>query len=130
MKWSGFVARYTKKYLLTISPGKGIILGILTCLFGGVAAFIVTIILQKLGLNPVEEWMNKTLIEVLEKYAPQAVDQVREEIERQQREGPGVGTLIIGITTTVIFNALGGLIGGAIGAALFKRAPLEATPAS
>ena len=114
---------FTKKYDLTLSPGKGIILGILTCLLGGVAAFVVMTVLQKLGLNPVEDFMNETVIDLVEKYIPDAADQVREEIERQKIEGPGATALVIGILSTLFFNTVGGLIGGAIGASVFKRAP-------
>ncbi|MBH53269.1 MAG: hypothetical protein CMI18_02860 [Opitutaceae bacterium] len=74
---------FTKKYELTISPGKGIVLRILTCLLGGVAAFVIGIIFQKLGINPVKKVTNDAMISFLEKYIPDAADQVREEIKRQ-----------------------------------------------
>ncbi|MCZ6671415.1 MAG: DUF4199 family protein [Verrucomicrobia bacterium] len=120
---------FTNKYQLTISPGKGIVLGILTCLLGGIAAFIISMILQKLGINPVEEFTNQTIIDLVEKYAPDMADQVREQIERQKLEGLGAVQIVIGLVFSLVFNAVGGLIGGAIGAAVFKKAP-PATPAA
>lgn len=119
---------FTHKYQLTIAPGKGIVLGILTCLLGGIAAFVVGMILQKLGINPVEEWTNETMIKLVEKYAPEAADQVREQMERQRLEGLGAVQIVIGLVVSLVLNSLGGLIGGAIGAAIFKKAPPPIPP--
>ncbi len=120
---------FTQKNQLTISSGKGIVLGILTCLLGGMAAYIIVTILQMLGINPWDEVMNDALISFLEKYAPDLADQVREEIEKQQREGVGAFARIISIFFTLILNTVGGLAGGAIGAAIFKKAPPAEPPA-
>lgn len=119
---------YTNKYKLTVSPGKGIVFGILTCLLGGIAAFVVSAILQKLGINPVEEWTNEQIIKFLEKNAPEAAEQVREELERQKIEGMGATAMVIGFVVSLVLNSLGGLVGGAIGAAVFKKAPPETPP--
>ena len=121
---------YTKKYNLTISAGKGIVLGILTCLLGGIAAFVVTMILQKLGLDVGQQMIQEQMIQFAENYmGPEAAEQMREEIERQRAQGMGAVQVVVGLIFSVIFNALGGLIGGAIGAAVFKRAPEEIPPA-
>lgn len=121
---------YTNKYKLTLSPGKGIMLGILTCLLGGIAAFVLTMILQKLGLDFSQQFMQEQMIKMAENFGgPEAAEQVREEIERQNIEGVGVVQIVIGLVISVIFNSVGGLIGGAIGAAVFKRAPEAVPPA-
>ena len=121
---------FTNKYQLTISPGKGIILGILTCMLGGIAAFVVGMILQKLGINPVEKFTNQMTIDLMERFAgPEAADAAREQIEKQMRQGLTAIQVVIGLFVSVGLNALGGLVGGAIGAAVFKKAPPAIPPA-
>ena len=121
---------YTSKYHLTLSPGKGIVLGILSCLLGGIAAFVVTMILQKLGLDFSQQMLQEQMIKWAESFGgPEVAEQMREEIERQNAQGVGLVQVIVGLVFSVIFNALGGLIGGAIGAAIFKRAPEAIPPA-
>lgn len=120
---------YTSKYNLTISAGKGIVLGILTCLLGGIAAFVVTIILQRLGLDLGQQAIQEAMIQFAENMGgPEVAEQMREEIERQNAQGMQAVEIVVGLVFSVIFNALGGLIGGAIGAAVFKRAPVEMPP--
>ncbi len=115
---------FTNKYQLTISPGKGIVLGILTCLLGGIAAFIVATILQKLGFNPVEKFTNQATIDLLEKFAgAEAAQAAREQIEKQMAQGLTAVQVVIGLIVSVVLNTIGGVIGGAIGAAVFKKAP-------
>ena len=115
---------YTKKYQLTISAGKGIVLGILTCLLGGVAAFVVVMILQKLGLDPTQAMTQEWSIKFAESIGgPEAAEEARRQIEEQNTHGVGVAQIVSGRVVGMILNAIGGLVGGAIGAALFKRAP-------
>lgn len=121
---------YANKYKITISIGKGIVLGILTCLLGGIAAFVISMIFQKLGINPVEQWTNDTIMGLVEKYAPDAADQVRQQMEKQKLEGVTAITIVLGLVMSVVFNTLGGVVGGAIGAAIFKKAPPAVPPAA
>lgn len=115
---------FTNKYQVTISPGKGIVLGILTCLLGGIAAFVVATILQKLGFNPVEKFTNQATIDLMEKFAgPEAAQAARDQIEKQMAQGLTALQVVIGLVVSLVVNAIGGLIGGAIGAAVFKKAP-------
>ena len=66
------------------------------------------------------------MIEMMEKYAPDAAEQVREQIERQKVEGLSAAQIILGLVVSLILSLVGGVIGGAIGAAVFKKAPPEA----
>ena len=119
---------FTNNYKLTVSPGKGIVLGILTCLLGGVAAFIVSIILQKFGFNPSGDAMNELMINFFDKINPEAGDQIREEIEKQKLEGLTAVQIIVGLVMNLVLSTIGGVIGGAIGAAVFKKAPVVPPP--
>lgn len=118
---------YTKKYQLTVSAGKGIVLGILTCLLGGVAAFVVVMVLQKFGLDPTQAMTQEWSIQFAERIGgPEAAEEARRQIELQNSQGVGALQIVIGLVIGIILNAIGGLVGGAIGAAVFKRAPKEA----
>lgn len=118
---------YTQKNHLTISAGKGIVLGILTCLFGGIAAFVVVMLLQKFGFDPTQAMVQEWSIQLAEKLGgPEAAEQARKQIEAQNAQGMGAVQVVIGLVMSIVFNTVGGLIGGAVGAAVFKKAPPEA----
>ena len=123
---------YTNKYKITISPGKGIILGILTCLLGGIASYIVGIILMKLGINPMESAMQafaEAMANWVEQQAGAAeAEKVREEFAKAMSGEKTAVQIVIDLISVIAFYAIGGLIGGAIGAALFKKAPAEVPP--
>jgi hypothetical protein len=123
---------YTNKYKITISPGKGIVLGILTALLGGIAAYITGFILLKLGFNPMGDMMQGVLEQVIqmaeENTSPEEAEKLREQIERALSGEKTAIQIVIDSVFTVIVNAIGGVIGGSIGAAVFKKAP-PAAPA-
>ncbi len=123
---------YTNKYKITISPGKGIILGILTCLLGGIAAYVFGMVLMKLGINPMEgviQAFGEAMADWVEQQAGAAeAEKVREEFAKAMSGEKTAVQIVIDLLSVIIFYAIGGLIGGAIGAAIFKKAP-PAAPA-
>lgn len=121
---------FTSKYALTITAGRGIKLGILTCLMGGIAAWAVGTAIYflfnyQVG-REVGEMMFNFGLQMAEKGGNQeAVAQMKEQFAQQQAQGLTMAQIALGLLFGVIFAAIAGLIGGAIGAALFKRGPKE-----
>jgi len=114
---------FTGKYRLTISYGRGIKLGILTCLMGGLATWVVMLAIRLLFDYQVgaKEGTALTLWLVEKMGNPEAVKQVKEAMEAQQAQGVTVGQVLGGLAGVGVFASLSGLIGGALGALLFKR---------
>jgi hypothetical protein len=117
---------FTSRYRLTVSAGQGIKLGILAVLFGSLAAWAVAIAMQllfnyQLNLKETEAIMLKAY----SRLGPDVVEKVKEAFEKQRAEGLTLGKMFIGLCTVLIASGIGGLIGGALGTALFKRGPRQ-----
>ncbi len=113
----------TRKYRLTISYGRGIKLGILTCLLGGLAAWVVMLAIRLLfdyqfGAKETE---SLTLWFVEKMGNPEAVQKAKEAMEAAKSQGVTVGQVLGGLAGVAVFSSLSGLIGGALGALLFRR---------
>jgi hypothetical protein len=117
---------FTKWNRLTLTSGEAIKLGILTVLLGAMAAWAVAVAWQlifgyQLNMKQVEALMLK----IYSHFGPQFVDKAREAMEAQKQKGVTLSQLLIGLCATVVVSAISGLIGGALGAALFKRGPAK-----
>ena len=55
-------------------------------------------------------------------------EKVREEFAKAMSGEKTAVQIVIDLISVIAFYAIGGLIGGAIGAALFKKAPAEVPP--
>lgn len=114
---------FTSQYSLTLTMGKGIKLAILTCLMGGIASWVVAMGLYlgfeyQVGAKE-SEWLALTLAEKFG--GEQAVEQTKLALEQQQAEGLNFKNIVLGFGGTLVFACFSGLIGGSIGAAVFKR---------
>jgi hypothetical protein len=114
---------FTSQYSLTLSNGKAIKLAILTCLMGAIASWVVAMGLYlgfdyQVGARE-SEWVSLTLAEKLG--GEKAVEQTRLALEQQKAEGLSLKNIVIGFVASTVFACLSGLIGGSIGAAVFKR---------
>ena len=115
---------YTRKYGLTISYGKGIKLGVLTCLMGGLAVWVViTAVLLVFGYQIGAKDVEAITLYFAKLGGPEAVEKTKEALEAQKNQGISVGHIVIGLVSVSVLAAISGLIGGALGAALFKRGP-------
>ena len=116
---------FTSQYSLTLPTGRGIKLGILTCLLGGLSVWVVAMGLYFLFDYQVGakegEWLALTIAEKVG--GPEALEQAKVAMEQQQAKGLGMVEIVIGFISSVVFACVSGLIGGAIGAMLFKRDP-------
>jgi hypothetical protein len=121
---------FTAKYGLTLSAGRAMKLGIFTCLMGSLAAWAVAMAIYflfnyQVG-KEVAEMIFSFSIQMAEKGGnTQAVDQMKEQFAQQQAQGLGPAQIAMGLFGSAAFAAISGVIGGAIGAALFKRGPKE-----
>ena len=118
---------FTSKYALTLTAGRAMKLGIFTCLIGSLAAWAVAMALYfgfdyRLGAKESEAIVMKF---VAMSGNSQAVEQTRQAFEQQRLQAIGMGQIAIQLAGGAVFAAIAGVIGGAIGAALFKRGPRE-----
>lgn len=116
---------FTSKYSLTLTSGQGIKLGIFTCLMGAMAAWVVAMGLYFLLDYQVGakegEWIALTIAEKVG--GQEALDQAKEAMEQQKSQGLGFAQIAGGFAGAAVFACISGLVGGAIGAAVFKRGP-------
>jgi len=118
---------FTAKYSLTLSAGKAMKLGIFTCLMGMLAAWAVGMALLFLfDYQPGAKEIEMIVLKLVGMTGnPDAVEQTRQQMEQQRAQGVGLAQIAVGLFGTVAFAGIAGVIGGAIGAALFKRGPKE-----
>jgi hypothetical protein len=119
------IFQYSNQYQLTIRGGEGFKLGALAGLLGGMGYFIIFTALQVLfnyQLNA-EETMN--LMMALFGSDPQAREQIEESFRKQKLEGVTISNILIGLISTLIIYPIAGGIGGAIGAAVFRKGKSE-----
>ncbi len=115
------IFQYTNEYQLTMRGGEGFKLGALAGLLGGMVYFVIFTALQVLfnyQLNA-EETMN--LMMALIGSDPQVREQMEEAFRKQKLEGVTMSTILIGFISTLIVYPIAGGIGGAIGAAVFRK---------
>lgn len=121
---------FTAKYALTLTAGRAMKLGIFTCLMGAIASWAVMMAIYflldyQVG-KEVEDMMVNFSIQMTERGGNQAAaDQIREQHAQQRAQGWGVMQISLSLLGGAVFAAIAGVIGGAIGAAIFKRGPKE-----
>lgn len=116
---------FTSQYSLTLTTGRAIKLGILTCLLGGLSSWVVAMLLYFLFDYQVGakegEWIGLTIAEKIG--GPEALEQAKIAMEQQRAQGLGMLQIVTGLIATVLFGCVSGLIGGSIGAKIFKQDP-------
>lgn len=119
---------FTSKYSLTLTTGRGIKLGILTCLMGAMSAWVVAMGVYFLFDYQVGgkegEWIALTIAEKVG--GPEALEAAKEAMAQQKAQGMGIAQIAGGFVAGAVFACISGLLGGSIGAAIFKRGPKEA----
>jgi hypothetical protein len=116
---------FTQQYRLTLSYGGGIRLGVLTCLLGGYAAWIIGVALWLIFGTQVGAEEGRALgLFLAEKLGgAEALEAAKQQMEAQQSQGITLGQVLIGAVSVGVIAAISGVIGGAVGAALFRRGP-------
>lgn len=118
---------FTAKYSLTLSAGRAMKLGIFTCLMGMLAAWAVGMALLFLfNYQPGAKEVEMLVLKLVGMTGnADVVEQTRQQFELQKAQGLGLAQIAVGLIGSVIFAGIAGVIGGAIGAAIFKRGPKE-----
>ncbi len=118
---------FTSKYALTLTAGRAMKLGIFTCLMGALAAWTVAMAIYFLFDYQVGAKDGEFIAMKFAEMSgdPNAIEKVREALEQQQASGLGVLQIAMSLLGSAAIAAVAGVIGGAIGAALFKRGPKE-----
>jgi len=115
------VWHYTSQNELTISAGQGAGLGVMAALLGWAIAFVLNFVLIKAGIRSDQAISQFILDKVGSNMPPEQYDQLLQQMEREVSFGAYFLNSLIGLGLSALFGA----IGGAIGAAIFKKAPPE-----
>jgi len=115
------VWHYTSQNELTISAGQGAGLGVMAALLGWAIAFVLNFVLIKAGIRSDQAISQFILDKVGSNMSPEQYDQLLQQMEREVSFGAYFLNSLIGLALSALFGA----IGGAIGAAVFKKAPPE-----
>jgi hypothetical protein len=117
---------FTNQYSLTLTASEGAKLGILAALVGGFAGILVGDLLQILGVEfyiKQGESIGRFIAERLG--GAEAARQADLQAAKRAAEGLKLTTVLIQIVSVVIFALIFGGIGGATGAAIFKKGKPE-----
>jgi hypothetical protein len=114
---------FTGKYRLTLTTGEGIKLGILTTLSGGMAAWAIAVALMMLFGYQVGHEIIDLMPKMFEHSNPEVAQKMREQFEAKKAAGIQLTDVLIGLCANVVSAGISGLIGGALGAVMFKRGP-------
>ena len=117
---------FTKEYRLTLTFGQAIKLGIFTCLLGGMASVLVAIGIKLLFGYQVGQEIQDLMLKIFNGMGPQwqqAADKMKEAFDQQKAQGFSMMMLLTQAGGAAVYLCIAGLIGGALGAALFKRGP-------
>lgn len=111
------VWHYTNTYSMTIPAGQGALLGLLAAVVGVVLATLVNYILINLGIRSDQAIVEFILNRFADQMPPEQVDAMEEQLDAPITFGAYFVNGLIGLVVSSIFGA----IGGAIGAAVFKK---------
>ena len=116
---------FTKKYSLTLSYGRGIRLGILTCLLGGFVSWAIgTVIWLITGDQMGAKEANVFGLWIAEKAGgPEAVEKAKEAMAAAKTQGVTITQVLIGVVSVAVIAAISGVLEGSLGALLFRRGP-------
>src|SRR5213593_1463881 len=120
---------YVKSSVESVTLGRGLVLGLLTGVIGGVVETLLSIPLQMImasmgtgALSRLEQ-----MLEQMKDLPPEVREALRSILSNQG--GAGIFFIIVGGFFTLLVFSVMGMIGGAIGVAIFeKRKPGQGTP--
>jgi ABC-type antimicrobial peptide transport system permease subunit len=116
------VWHYTTNNELTMSAGQGAVLGLLAGLVGFAISFVLNYVLISFGVRS-DLAITQLLIDRFgDSMGPDVVDQMLEQMSQEITLAKYAISALPGIAITSVFAA----IGGAIGAAVFKKGPEDA----
>lgn len=116
----GMVAvwHYTSENELTIQGGEGAVMGIGALAVGFLLSFALNFVLELVGFPSLESIITGMMYNFFEGEALEAF-----EAQLAEQEEAGIGPIIIQAIINFVIMSIFAAIGGAIGAAAFKRGP-------
>lgn len=112
---------YTRGLSSPMAMSKGITVGLITTLLGGVLTIlIIDVIWLTQGYQIGAETMEKAALWIAELAGEEAVERVKEELEVTGPQKLTPAAFAMQIASTAAVSAIGGLISGSLGAALFR----------
>jgi hypothetical protein len=123
MIFGGLLATFLYSRGLTspMAMSKGITIGLITALLGGIlTVLIIDIVWLTQGYQMGAEAMKETALWIASLAGEEAVETVREELEATGEQQLTPAAFAMQIASTATISAIGGLISGSLGAALFK----------
>lgn len=111
------VWHYTETNGLTIKAGEGAVMGLVAALLGSVVAVVLNYVLMQMGIRHDVALLNAILDAFRESMPPEQYEDLAAQAEEPLRLGPYLFNSTLGVAVSGIFGA----VGGAIGAALFKK---------
>lgn len=118
------VWHYTENNKLTLSTGEGVMIGVAAAAIGAVVSLILNFLLTGIGLGS-EEMIRQFALEYLQDMVP---PEQLEEIEEQMATPASAGAYFVNGLCGVVIYVIFGAIGGAIGAAVFKKGETPEAP--
>lgn len=115
------VWHYTDAHRLTIPAGRGAVLGLQAGLIGAVIALVLNYVLIRMGIRHDHAMVDLILNTLGDSLPPEQLDEMIEQRDAPVRLTPYLMQGSLGVLLSGGFGALG----GAIGAALFKKGTTE-----
>lgn len=114
---AGLIAvwHYTNTQRLTLPAGEGVLLGLMAGVVAALVGALLGVLLRTLGITPSPEevWAQLEASGQFDNVPPESLETSRKMMEMMM--GP------VGYAIALVFGAIAGLVGGAIGAAVFKK---------
>lgn len=126
MIFGGLLATFLYSRGLTspMAMSKGITIGLVTALLGGLlTVLIIDVVWLTQGYQIGAETMKETALWIASLAGEEAVESVREELEATGAQELTPAAFAMQIASAATISAVGGLISGSLGAALFKGKP-------
>lgn len=100
---------------------KGITIGLLTCLLGGIVAVaIIDLIWAVFDYQIGVDSMRGMMMQLGELLGEEAAEQMSDAMEQAAEQALSPGAIAMQLASAAFISAIGGLISGSLGAALFK----------
>lgn len=120
------VWHYTETNALTIKPGEGAVMGLAAAIIGSIVAIFLNYILISIGIRHDAALIDGMINMFGDAMNPDQLDELR----AQTQETAGFGSHLLNGLLGAAIAGIFGAIGGAIGAAMFKKGGTADDPAT
>ncbi len=111
------VWHYTSTNSLTVKPGEGAVMGLMAGVVGALIALVLNYVIMQMGIRHDQAMLNVLMDSFRDAMPPEQYDELVRQRDQPLRLGSYLASGMIGVLVSGLFGA----IGGAIGAAMFKK---------